>query len=564
MLGLVLALTLSQGPVYEERLVSDALAGRERVDRPEGLVVERIEVHAEEVFTPSDPYPGVLNVFHVRTKDHVVSREVLLEPGQPWDGARALETERNLRKLFFIAVARVLAVKGEHGGVVLVVATRDKWSLRLSNDFVLIGPILQDLYLALTEANFLGLGQALTVAMELTLDTLSVSETFVERRLAGSRLYLGETAALYFNRQSKQLEGSSGELAFGQPLISLDQQWGFLSDTTWNVRPKRVYRGASVWQLPYPDASGTPTVPFVDDVTEVASTLSGTRRFGQRVKVDLTATLGGYTRQHAPPPNTLTDEQRAWFIANWLPRSETATYVMATARAFSNDYTVVRNVDLFELSEDFQLGFQVFGGARWAVPLPFAPSNFVELGLSVRERFYRADDLFTVTVAGGVRLRPGLTPANEHLAAELSNSSPTVFGGRLVARVLVDLKANDLDHRQVLLGGSEGLRGTFAEQFSGRNLVLSNVEFRARPFEVLSSWVGLVWFWDAGSAFDTTLALTHTVGLGVRLLLPQLNREVIRVDFGFVFGGPTPGFDRLNASWGQVTDLRPTFLDAPL
>jgi hypothetical protein len=66
------------------------------------------------------------------------------------------------------------------------------------------------------------------------------------------------------------------------------------------------------------------------------------------------------------------------------------------------------------------------------------------------------------------------------------------------------------------------------------------VEFRARPFELLSSWVGLVWFWDAGSAFDTTLALTHTVGVGLRLLLPELNREVIRVDFGFVFGGLRP------------------------
>jgi hypothetical protein len=200
---------------------------------------------------------------------------------------------------------------------------------------------------------------------------------------------------------------------------------------------------------------------------------------------------------------------------------------------------------------------------RWAFPLPFAPSNFVEVGASLRYRFYQGDDLFTVTVASGARLRPGNTIANKRLAAELSNYSPTFFGGRLVTRLVMDLIDNDLDHRQLLLGGSTGLRGTFAEEFSGRDMILGNVEYRARPIEILSSWLGLVFFYDVGSAFDTTPSLTHTVGIGLRILLPQLNRDVIRIDFGIVIGGPPPGVDRLNASWGQVTDLRPAFLDQP-
>ena len=35
-------------------------------------------------------------------------------------------------------------------------------------------------------------------------------------------------------------------------------------------------------------------------------------------------------------------------------------------------------------------------------------------------------------------------------------------------------------------------------------------------------------------------------------------------DFGFVLGGPNPGPDRINASWGQATDIRPDFLDNPM
>ena len=37
---------------------------------------------------------------------------------------------------------------------------------------------------------------------------------------------------------------------------------------------------------------------------------------------------------------------------------------------------------------------------------------------------------------------------------------------------------------------------------------------------------------DVGSAFDSVPSLTHTIGFGIRILLPQLNKEVLRVDFG--------------------------------
>jgi hypothetical protein len=333
-------------------------------------------------------------------------------------------------------------------------------------------------------------------------------------------------------------------------------------DGSWNVRTRRVFRGASVWQVPYPDEASGETVPLVYAVREFAGEATATRSFGRELKVDVSASLGGYSRQYTP---TLVDGAQAeWLKTNYLPRSENVTYLSGYVRAFPSTFRVLRNLDTFELSEDYQLGWVAQGGARWAFPLPFAPSNFVELGASLRYRFYAADDLFTVTVAGGVRLRPGLEPANQRLTAEVSNYSPQFYGGRFVARVLVDVKGNDLDNRQLLLGGSTGLRGAFAEEYSGRNMVLGNFEYRAKPIELWSNWLGLVLFYDVGSAFNVKPSLTHSVGLGFRLLLPQLNKEVLRVDFGFVFGGAIPGADRINASWGQVTDLRPDFLDQPI
>lgn len=550
---------------YEARLVHWALtqSGRELEPSPQGQRLEEIVVVREDIISPSDPYPALINIFHWKTRDLVIRREVLVSAGEPWDEARVRETERNLRRLFFLSVAKLVPVKGRNGGVALVIATKDKWSLRLSNAFTLIGSLLQYLQLQLTEANFNGYGQSLSVGMTLRLDTLSLSQTFIERRLFGTRLYLGETAAIVLNRLTGAPEGTSGQVDFALPLVSLDQPWGFEFDTTWNVRRRRVFRGASIWQVPWPDETSTEQLPLVYDVRDLDSQVTVTRSFGRAIKLDVAGSVGGYLHQYAPPPGTLTAEQSSWLSEHWLPRSENATFLSASFRAYPADFRVLHDIDTFELSEDFQLGWFAQGAVKWAVPLPFAPSNFVELAGSVRYRLYAAEDLFTVTLAGTARLRPGSTPANERVAFELSNYSPPFYGGRLVVRLLGDFTWNNLDNRRVLLGGSNGLRGTFPEQFSGRNMLLANVEYRAKPFEILTSWLGLVLFYDAGSAFDSAPIFTHTVGVGLRLLLPQLNREVIRLDLGLVLGGPAPGADRLNASWGQVSDIRPAFLDQP-
>ncbi len=549
---------------YEERLVAWALEtrGREREPEPEGKRIEEVLIASEDVFAPSEPYPLLLNALHRRTRESVVRREVLLAEGDTWDASYARETERNLRRLFILAVVRVIPVKGRAGGVGLLVATRDRWSLRLSNDFTLIGSLLQSLWLELVETNFNGWGQRVSATMLLRLDSVSVGQSFTERRLLGSRIAFSESANLIFNRQTGRLEGSAGAVSLGMPLITLDQPWGGLVAGAWNVRPRRVYRGASIWQLPYPDAQGGEPVPLAYDVRELSVAASATRSFGRAVKVDVTGAVGGYGRRYVPSSDSrLTAEQAAWLTANYLPRSEDVTWLATAARAYTADFKVLRNLDTFQLSEDVLLGWLVQGGARWAVPLG-NPNHFLELGGAVRYRRYAGDDLLAFSLAGGVRLRPGQPAANQRVAAELINYSPEFHGGRLVTRVVVDFKWSDLDNRRLLLGGSTGLRGAFADELAGRHVVLGNVEYRARAFELFSTWVGLVLFYDVGSAFDARPAFVHTTGIGFRVLLPQLNREVVRIDFGFVIGGPMPGADRINASWGQVTDLR--LLGAPV
>ena len=135
-------------------------------------------------------------------------------------------------------------------------------------------------------------------------------------------------------------------------------------------------------------------------------------------------------------------------------------------------------------------------------------------------------------------------------------------------RLTADLRWNDLNHRQVYLGGSNGLRGLLAEELAGTQLLLWNAEFRTVPINLLTLHAGLVFFWDAGAAFDspgTFPTLVHTVGVGVRALFPQFDKEPVRIDFGYVIAGannPVP-LRRVSASFGQVDEIRPSILSTP-
>lgn len=552
---------------YEERLLSWALEqhpGRVVEPHPEGKKVEEVLIAAEEVFAASDPWPSLLNIFHIRTREGVIRREVLLEVGDDWNPTRVQETERILRRLFIFAVARIIPLKGHNGGVALLVVTKDRWSLRLNSDFSLVGNLLQLLRLRPTEQNFLGRNQQVLIDFLLRLDTLSISQLFTERRLFGTHLSFGETAGIIINRQSGAVEGTSGNVIFGRPLTSLEQQWAFDVSGTWNIRTRRVFCGARVCVRSSDDMGVK--VPLAYDVRNFFASADVTRSFGRAWKTDVTAGIGGYSvRYGAPNGSALDPDQLALLEADVLPRSEDATYVITKFRFFKADFRVLRSVDTFQLAEDYQVGPLVQAGVRYAIPT-FTKTHFVEAGAAVRYRWLSANEnIFTATVAGAARFVVGGPIVNRHFAAEVVNATPLFEGGRLVTRLVLDVIKEDLDNRVVLLGGGNGLRGAEAELLSGKNLFLANIEYRTRSFELSTIFVGFVLFYDAGSAFDGTINVTHTVGLGLRILLPQFNQETIRIDLGFVLGGNNTSMaDRFSATFGQVTDIRPAFLDDPI
>jgi hypothetical protein len=270
----------------------------------------------------------------------------------------------------------------------------------------------------------------------------------------------------------------------------------------------------------------------------------------------------------APADAPLDDAQRAWLKATHLPRSEEAVYASLSLSAYEARYEVMRDVDSYALSEDFQIGHSVVASVRYAPPAFASAAHYAELGVAARYRWLWADALTTLSAGGAIRraLGEGAGWTNRHWAAEVQQVTPKVLGGRFVARGLLDVNIDDLFDRVSLLGGGNGLRGAGQDAYSGRRLLLVNLEYRTAPLVFHTLHLGGVLFYDAGSAFNRLPNVVHSVGVGIRFLFPQFNVNPFRLDFGYVLNDTAPPFaQRFTFSGGQITEYyRPTILDTPL
>ena len=113
--------------------------------------------------------------------------------------------------------------------------------------------------------------------------------------------------------------------------------------------------------------------------------------------------------------------------------------------------------------------------------------------------------------------------------------TPRFKVGRLVFDARVLDRAQNYVNALTALGGDTRLRGYPSASFTGKDYLSANLEYRSRPFVILSVDFAGVVFFDTGDAFNdwNKLLLKHAVGVGARVELPQLGRIVMRIDWGF-------------------------------
>lgn len=548
---------------FEAKHVVKALSSLGRVpDRtPEGKIISEIQYVRYEVFVEDEPFFTFPNALHWLTREVVIQREMLVQPGDDYSPERLLETARNLRSLgIFQLVAVVPVVSENQGSVDLVVITRDLWSLRLEWNLQFNGDVLDQLLVQITERNLFGRNVRATIRSVLQPITLTLGEVFVDRRFLGEPLTLEQTADIFINRDTNDFEGYDAFLAVSRPFFNLAQRWGFRVPVRAQKRVARQTQAGVVATYDDPDTPQDDAIPRVWDSTYVSTSavarLQISGAFNQRISAGMGFAHRGVELHEPVPAGSL-----AAFERDVLPRALTQVYPVIGWAGFETRYRTYENLSSYGVSEDVRLGpvlsatltaplealgstvdaVELYGSAGWT--LDFANDGLLELGIGAEARY-----------EGGAWI-------NQQLLTKARFASPSFSVGRLVARVDWLTQREDTTNTLVALGGSNGLRGypSGIFQATGADRVRGNLEARSAPVVWSYFHGGLVAFYDVGDVYAgrerDPFVLKQTVGLGVRGLLPQFNREVFRLDLGVPVDGTTGFMLRLSGGTGQSVPL---------
>jgi hypothetical protein len=568
---------------YEQETLDLVLEGRGGTldSQPAGKRIVAIEVEVLDVIEQRDPAPNFLNWFHANSRDYVIRRELLFEKGEGYDQQLAQESERNIRALRqqSLVIIAPLAT-GESDTVKVLVIAKDIWSLRLNSDYRIQGGALEYLLLQPSEENLVGTHRRVLAQFVYEPDTLAIGGKIYEPRIAGSRTLAAVDGNVIVNHATGEVEGSFGDVQYGLPLYSTRQKWSWGAVASWHSEVSRRFIGTTQATFDRDPADDVDDgIPYQWDSEVIAGRFSATRSYGSNVKSDIS--FGAEAERSVFRTADLSAYDPAAvdaFVDSELPISDTRNGPFVQYHMYLNSFASLLDVETMSLQESYVLGPELY--------LRFYP--VAEVFGSTRNFFgYRATLAYTAKVGDGLGRVYGsgtleAEPTGESIYDSLMQTgwrfvSPRFVIGRLVHDGTLAYRRHNFSNGFVSLGGDTRLRGYASGLFIGDHLLASNLEFRSRALSLWTVQVGGALFYDVGDAFDSfgQLRVKQGAGFGLRVLFPQLERTVMRVDWGFALtedrclradqsfacnpGLPTSPFDGLILTFRQAFAVpRPT------
>jgi outer membrane protein assembly factor BamA len=552
--------------------------------QPQGKTVEAIEVVALDVIEDRDPAPLFLNWLHVTTKPYVIEREVLLKVGKPYEQRRSDETERNLRQLFLFSVVVGLPVKGSTpNSVRYLVVTKDIWSLRASWDGRFNNGVIDFLSFQPTERNLFGTGRQVYGTVIFTATNYTLGAGFVEPRLGGTRLRLSASANAIIGCDSGEVEGSSGTFQYALPLYSSSAKWAYATTVSWSDRTSRLTgsHGDAICSadsgrlVRLPLSSGNAAIVPNDYPSDTQSfTQSFTRSYGRVYKTNLgfglEARRSAYRGQglgHMPGINadrselidlSPSEEYEARLrYRSLIPANFTRISPYFSVTSYTTNYHRDINSETLGLQEDFDFRLGPYSILKLYPALKRLGSTRDLFAVQATLGYATSVDTgyFKVEASHAIELSPRRQDTDAELSLALRFTSPRLGFGRFVYDVRLDDHYRNFLNLPVALDGTNRLRGYRSNSTIGPSWFASNLEFRTRPVQILSTQWAAVLFHDVGDAFRTfdEIELKQGVGFGLRFLAPQLDRDVFRFDVGFPMPSDAPGGEvTVIAAFGQA------------
>jgi len=553
---------------YERETIDEVVLEKKlQIDSaPKGKLVESIEIVPLEVFEKRDPVPGFVNIFHTTSRKYVIERQVLQERGAPWDQSVVDESARNLRANAQLSLVICLAIRGSAPGRVrLLVITKDVWSLRLNQDFLAGQYGVQEYSLEATEENLAGTQQVILTRFVYQPSSLTFGASLFSPRVEGRWLTLGANANIVINKKTGQSEGTYGTVGASRPLYSTSTAWAGAITTNWENDVARRYVNAKVGvydaQIPADSANGSDKIPYEYRRRVLVNTAAITRSYGKAHKTDFSfgAEMNVHAYRDQDDLSAYDPVAVAQFNKSVLPVNDTRVGPFLQVRHYENRFANILDADTLALQENYRLGFDLWGrvypvlrglgSSRDFIGTYAAAQYSQQLGDGlVRGSLELMNEFQTGNGAGDDRI------SDASVDASLRIMTPRLGIGRFVFDSSVYNRYRNYSNEVNFLGGDSRLRGYPTSFFSGKDFVVSNLEFRSRSVEILSCQIGAALFYDIGDAFNgfDHLRPYDSAGFGLRALFPQLDRVVLRVDVGFPLTRPLPAQES-----GSTTAIAP-------
>ncbi len=545
---------------YEREAIDTARSklGAKLVESPEGKIIESIVIARYDVIderdmparvwvdiadSPDVPLPDALNAIHIVSKDYVVRREMLLHEGDAYRAVLVQETARNLRALSQLSGVNIVAVSGsDQDHVRLLVVTKDLWSLRLSYDITATPGGVESFVFVPQETNLGGHH----VGLNLRYVYQPLSNTFGAGlnipRFGLSRVGASVAGSFATNALTGAVEGQSISLAISRPLYSTRTEWSWSSAGNFTNGVSRRYVNAKLGGYDAAATKARDDIPYEYKSQSRGLSAGATRSWGWRTKWNLSGSLAYSNRSFTTIDDLSKFDPRAVneFKQRIVPVGERRIGPKVTLSTYQNEFLALTDVQTYALQEDVSLYqslsasvypvLEALGSTRNVVGGSLSAQYTVPLRAGKQAGYLStaASTFAEVDTARG-KVSDGAVTTSMRLVSPKTSLGRLVLVGSYVSRYANYL--NDMNG----VGGDTRLRGYPSNFFTGKDLVLGNVELRSRSFRLLSLQVGGVAFFDIG---DTPNGLANTVikedvGVGARVLIPWLNRVVFRADLGF-------------------------------
>jgi hypothetical protein len=215
---------------------------------------------------------------------------------------------------------------------------------------------------------------------------------------------------------------------------------------------------------------------------------------------------------------------------------------------FTPRYRIYRDFNSFDLRESARLGPNVGVTVGQAARFLGSDREYVTLSAAGSWGFDLFDGWQSFKLGWSARHQGGAW-TDQLFSAGGSVATPVIARAlRVVAAAGTSILLDDTRNAYATLGGDSGLRGYTIGDLLGKSSFVAHLEVRSMALSVLSLRAGGLLFYDvgdaatpdvAGSTLSRALATLrgftphHDLGFGLRILIPQFNTYVLRVDWAF-------------------------------